>query len=63
MNKEERLFLFFEPFQLFLYGEFFRDPHLHVKLFLLNVHVDIFKHVRIGNVNRLGYRAVSSKPL
>lgn len=44
-KKESPFFFFFKPFQLLLYCKFFLDPHLCVKLFLLNVHVDIFKQM------------------
>lgn len=45
MNKE-RFSLFFNPFS-YLFGEVFIDPHLFVKLFLPNVHVDVFKQVML----------------
>lgn len=59
MNKE-RFSLFFNPFSC-LFGEIFLDPRLYVKLFLPNVHIDIFK--QIGNVSGLAYGAVSCKPV
>lgn len=60
MRNKERFSLFFNPFSC-LFGEIFLDPHLCIKLFLPNVHVDIFK--QIGNVSGLAYGAVSCKSL